>query len=312
MTITAVVAGVLFGGAVFSGLMVLRYLLKAISFKQRTQSIAQKWIRQSHSIRWSDSLADKLDNLSWSKKMEPELKRASIHLRPSEYGALLLISMFGVYVLFRFGMEAPVWISLLAATWLPPLGSKLFLKSRRFLYIQQIDNQLSEACRLLSSAARAGLSIPQGLELVVRELPSPIRDELGIVVKELQLGKDLELALRDLLNRVDSRDMTVFVNALIIQRRAGGDVARVLSQMASTMEERKIIHKTIDATVAQSRYSAYLLPLVSLLIVFVMSRMIDNFFELFTNIIGIIILVIFVILQVIGFLLVRKIANIRV
>lgn len=306
------IAGIMAGGAFFSGLMAMYYILKRILFKQVTQNISRKWLHQTKTVRWSDSLADQLDNFAWSRKMETELKRASIKLRPSEYGALLIASIFGVYVLFRYGMEAPLWLCLLAATWLPPLGSKLLLKSRRFLYIQKIDSQLSEACRLLSSAARAGLSIPQGLELVVQELPDPIREELGIVVKELQLGKDLELALQDFLKRVQSKDLQVFVNALIIQKRAGGDVAKVLAQMASTMEERKIIHKTIDATIAQARYSAYLLPLVSLFIVFLLSQLIDNFFELFTNFIGIIVLFIFVILQVIGFLLVRKIANVRV
>lgn len=306
------IAGIMAGGAVFSGLMAIYFLLERILFKRITQNIVQNWFQQTRTIRWSDSLADRLDNLAWSRKMESELKRAAIKLRPSEYGALLIASIFGVYVLLRYGMDAPFWLCLLAATWLPPLGSKLLLKSRRFLYIQKIDSQLSEACRLLSSAARAGLSIPQGLELVVQELPDPIREELGIVVKELQLGKDLELALKDFLKRVNSRDLQVFVNALIIQKRAGGDVAKVLSQMASTMEERKIIHKTIDATIAQARYSAYLLPFVSLFIVFLLSRLIDNFFELFTNFIGVIVLLIFVILQVIGFLLVRKIANVRV
>lgn len=306
------IAGIMAGGAVFSGLMAIYFLLERILFKRITQNIVQNWFQQTRTIRWSDSLADRLDNLAWSRKMESELKRAAIKLRPSEYGALLIASIFGVYVLLRCGMDAPLWLCLLAATWLPPLGSKLLLKSRRFLYIQKVDSQLSEACRLLSSAARAGLSIPQGLELVVQELPDPIREELGIVVKELQLGKDLELALKDFLKRVNSRDLQVFVNALIIQKRAGGDVAKVLSQMASTMEERKIIHKTIDATIAQARYSAYLLPFVSLFIVFLLSRLIDNFFELFTNFIGVIVLLIFVILQVIGFLLVRKIANVRV
>src|SRR5690606_9285570 len=112
-------------------------------------------------------------------------------------------------------------------------------------------------CRLLSSAARAGLSIPQGLELAVKELPAPIRNELGVVVQELQLGRHLEGALQKLLKRVHSQDLNVFVNALIIQQRSGGDLARVMAQMASTMEERKIISHIIRSFTPPSRYSAY-------------------------------------------------------
>ena len=165
---------------------------------------------------------------------------------------------------------------------------------------------------MLSSAARAGLSIPQGLELAVKELPAPIRNELEIVVQELQLGRHLEGALQELLKRVFSQDLHVFVNALIIQQRSGGDLARVMAQMASTMEERKIISQIIRSVTAQARYSAYLLPVISIFIVFMMSRMIEGFFDLFTTFFGMIIAGIFVVLQIIGVLLVRKISNIEV
>ncbi len=215
--------------------------------------------------RWSDRLADRLDETKWAERLGPKLKKASIKIRPSEYGAILV--MIGVLLVFllHLGMDAPLWLSVLLSTLLIPFASKMFLGSRKFIYIHRVNNQLSEACRLLSSAARAGLSIPQGLELVVKEMPPPISDELGNVVRELQLGRDLELSLQDLLIRVNSRDIRVFINALIIQQRAGGDLGRVLSEMASTMEERKIIHKTIHASISQARYSAYLLPVVSVL-----------------------------------------------
>src|SRR5690606_23193546 len=167
-------------------------------------------------------------------------------------------------------------------------------------------------CRLLSSAARAGLSIPQGLELAVKELPAPIRNELGIVVQELKLGRHLEGALQELLKRVYSQDLHVFVNALIIQQRSGGDLARVMAQMASTMEERKIVGQIMRSVMAQSRYSAYMLPIVSMFVIFVLSRMIDGFFDLFTSVFGMIIAGIFIVLQISGILLVRKISNIQI
>jgi tight adherence protein B len=280
--------------------------------QRQTNEVLEKYVGTKTEISWSDRLADRLDNQEWAKKLAPQLKRASINLRPSEYGALLIAGELGLTFLLYLGLDAPFFMSLLIAGVLTPLGSRMLINSRKFLYVRKIDAQLSEACRLLSSAARAGLSIPQGLELVVKEMSGPIKEELNTVVKELQLGKSVEVSLRELTKRVPSRDLQVFVNALIIQRRAGGDLARVLSEMASTMEERKIIHKTIDATVAQARFSAYMLPVVSILIVFMMSQMIENFFDFFTNIFGIIVLIIFIIMQVIGFILIKRIADIKV
>jgi len=43
-----------------------------------------------------------------------------------------------------------------------------------------------------------------------------------------------------------------------------------------------------------------------------LSRMIDGFFDLFTSVFGMIIAGIFVVLQIIGILLVRKISNIQI
>ncbi|MFD1408320.1 type II secretion system F family protein [Kroppenstedtia eburnea] len=300
------------GGAVFCFVLVLYFVLQYRREQKKIYEQMDQYTDIDSQERWSDRLADRLDETKWAERLGPKLKKASIKIRPSEYGAILV--MIGVLLVFllHLGMDAPLWLSVLLSTLLIPFASKMFLGSRRFIYIHRVNNQLSEACRLLSSAARAGLSIPQGLELVVKEMPPPISDELGNVVRELQLGRDLELSLQDLLTRVNSRDIQVFVNALIIQRRAGGDLGRVLSEMASTMEERKIIHKTIHASISQARYSAYLLPVVSVLIVLMMSQMIDNFFNFFTSMMGMVILAIFLIMQIIGFLLIKKIADIKV
>jgi tight adherence protein B len=307
--VTEAIVGAL---AVLCSMLALFNWVEMRSAQRQTNEVLEKYVGTKTEISWSDRLADRLDNQEWAKKLAPQLKRASINLRPSEYGALLIAGELGLTFLLYLGLDAPFFMSLLIAGVLTPLGSRMLINSRKFLYVRKIDAQLSEACRLLSSAARAGLSIPQGLELVVKEMSGPIKEELNTVVKELQLGKSVEVSLRELTKRVPSRDLQVFVNALIIQRRAGGDLARVLSEMASTMEERKIIHKTIDATVAQARFSAYMLPVVSILIVFMMSQMIENFFDFFTNIFGIIVLIIFIIMQVIGFILIKRIADIKV
>lgn len=299
------------GGAVFCVVMVLYFLLQYRGEQKKIYEQMDQYTNGYSEERWSDRLADRLDETKWAERLGPQLKKASIKIRPSEYGAILVMIGVLLVLVLHLGMDAPLWLGVLVATMIPFL-SKLFLSSRKSIYIKKVDSQLSEVCRLLSSAARAGLSIPQGLELVVKEMPPPVRDELAIVVRELQLGRDLEKSLQDLHVRVASRDVRIFINALIIQQRAGGDLGRVLSEMANTMEERKIIHKTIDASISQSRYTAYFLPVISALMVYMMSQMIDDFFQFFTSIMGIVVLIIFLVMQVVGFLLIRKIADIKV
>src|SRR5262249_34662670 len=63
------------------------------------------------------------------------------------------------------------------------------LRSRRR---RQIEDQFAPALVLMASGLQAGLSLPQALELIVRESPSPLADEMALVVKELQLGTRLD------------------------------------------------------------------------------------------------------------------------
>lgn len=301
-------------GAAASIVWAIHYYLTFKSEHKKAHETLNDWMYQGvEKTSWSDSLSDKIDSTSWAEKMRPKLEQASLDMKPSEYGSILFGAAIVLFIMLKMmaGIESILIVTALTTS-LVPLGGKFFLKSRRHIYAQRMDNQLSEACRLLSSAARAGLSIPQGLQLVVSEMPAPIKTELGRVVREVELGRDMEESLQDLLKRVDTRDVQVFVNALIIQRRAGGDLAKVMSEMANTMEERKIIQQTIRAVTAQARSSAYALPMISLLIAFMMSNMIDGFWDLMLTIPGMILLTIFVALQILGVILVRKFSNIRV
>jgi tight adherence protein B len=299
--------------AVFFGIWAIYYQLEFSRERQRISDRVSNWqYENKKSISWSDQLADKIDQTKWAEKIKPQLDKASLSIKPSEYFAFVFLGGVGIFFALIWGLGAPVLISISVTVALTPMASKMFLKSRSHIYAKKVEAQLSETCRLLSSTAKAGLSISQGLEIVVKEMPAPIKTELGIVEQELKLGRDLESSLNELLERVDSRDLKVFVNALVIQRRAGGDLARVMSEMARTMEERKIINQTIQAVTAQARTSAYALPIISVFVVLMLSKIIDGFYELFTSAIGMVVLVVFVSMQVLGVWLVRKISDIKV
>ncbi|SFS85979.1 type II secretion system F family protein [Marininema halotolerans] len=307
-------SALLIAGAAASAIWALHYYLLLSNDRKKAHDKLNDWMYQGiEKTSWSDSVADRIDGTEWAKKMRIKLDQASLDYKPSDYSAYLFLGLIVVTLVMNLmvGIQSII-LCIIIASVVIYFASSIFLKSRKHIYAQRLDNQLSEACRLLSSAARAGLSIPQGLQLVVQEMSAPIKNELGQVVREVELGRDLEDSVRDLYKRVETKDVQVFINALIIQRRAGGDLAKVMSEMASTMEERKIIHQTIRALTAQARASAYALPAMSILIAFMLSKMVDNFWGIMSNLPGIIILTIFALMQVLGVFLVKKISQIRV
>ncbi len=110
-------------------------------------------------------------------------------------------------------------------TYAIPLGAAflaslpfLWLLHRRARRIRQFVTAMPEAVELISRALRAGHSLASGLHLIAEEMKGPIADEFNRVFEEQNLGVPIELALRNMADRIPSMDTRFFVIAVIIQR----------------------------------------------------------------------------------------------
>ncbi len=124
---------------------------------------------------------------------------------------------------------------------------------------------LPDALDLLSSSLRTGQPIRAGLDLVAREMPDPLGEEFGAVVREIELGQGDVDALENLAARLDSLDVQMLVTSIAVQKEVGGNLAEVLSTLAKTIRARFRIQGQVEAYTAQARLSAVVLvalPLV--------------------------------------------------
>jgi tight adherence protein B len=124
----------------------------------------------------------------------------------------------------------------------------MYLRHRR---LETIDNQLVDSLMLMSNALKAGLSLQQSLELVVREMKPPIADEFGRLVKEIHLGVLTDDALRHLRDRVPLEDMRLAVESILTLRETGGNLSETFEVIARTIVERKKVQGKIKALTAQ-------------------------------------------------------------
>src|SRR5690606_20884715 len=141
-------SALLAGGSLFFAVWSLYFLLNMYRERSKTRERVSRWIKRGSDVRWSDSLVEWLDQMAWAKKLQPKLERASVRLRPAEYGEIV----FGVALLFGVLrsrlLEINQLICLIIGFALAPVASNLFLLSRRHLYVSKSDDQLPEACRL--------------------------------------------------------------------------------------------------------------------------------------------------------------------
>lgn len=127
------------------------------------------------------------------------------------------------------------------------------LRSRRH---RVISEQFPETVELLARGIRAGESVDQAIEMVSQHVRDPLATEFRRCASQLQMGLSLEAAIGALSRRVPLSETRLFAAALMVQRRAGGELAVALERMANVFRDRLAYQRQYRAATALARGSA--------------------------------------------------------
>jgi tight adherence protein B len=187
----------------------------------------------------------------------------------------------------------------------------LYLKRKRRL--ANFGKQLPEALELIGRALRAGHSLASGFKLVADEMAAPIAIEFERCYEAQNLGIPLEDAIEEMTNRVPNLDLRFFATAVILQRQTGGDLAEILDKIGYLVRERFKIWGQIQALTGEGRLSGIVLLALPPALFVVMWYLNPGYsMTLFTDPMGIQMLVGAVVMQLFGALVIRHIVNIKV
>ncbi len=162
---------------------------------------------------------------------------------------------------------------------LPKMLVKYMHKSRR----AKFQNQLVDGLLLLSSCLRAGLSMIQGFGVVAEEMPPPISQEFGLLLKELRMGVSLEEGLEHFKVRMPSDDSNLFCTAVLVARETGGDVTAVFVKLVSTLRERKKIKERIKTLTFMAKMQGIVMAMLPVVFCYVVYTMDKNHFTFFLS-----------------------------
>jgi len=192
---------------------------------------------------------------------------------------------------------------------LPRLTVRL-LKARR---LYKLEDQLVDGIQTLASGVRAGLNLVQAIELLARNGVRPIAEEFGHMLREYEHGVSLEQAMLNAANRIGSANYRLLFAALLTHRERGGDLGETLDRICESIREIHRLEKRIETLTAPGRTAARwmgAMPLVILLILYFIEP--AGVRMLFQEDVGKLILFVIVVLNVVGFLWIRKIVTIDV
>jgi tight adherence protein B len=194
-----------------------------------------------------------------------------------------------------------------------PAGVRIAIRVRVDRERRAFDEQLPDNLQVVASAMRAGHTFVGALAIVAEDAPEPSRRELRRVLSDEQLGIPLVDALNGVTARMNSRDFEHVALVAALQRETGGNTAEVIDSVTETIRERLDLRRLVRTLTAQGRLSGWLvtsLPVVLLVFISIINP--HYIHPLFHRTAGIIALGVGAAMLLSGFLLIRRIVDIKV
>ena len=192
-------------------------------------------------------------------------------------------------------------------------GPFLFLRYAAKRRLAKFEEQFPEAIDLIARALRAGHAFTTGLGLGADEVTEPVRGEFRLLHDRQNFGMPLPDALKSLAERVPLLDARFFVTAVLTQRESGGNLSEVLDSLSKLIRERFRLKRQVRVLSAHGRITGSVLaalPLVLTALMFFIAP--EHIGLLFTDPLGLRMVGAAALLQVIGFLAMRRIVNIEI
>lgn len=261
--------------------------------------------------RCIESIANGLGRLQQGKRIELMMQQADWPIRGTEFEAILLLwgGLVGLVTFLVTLKGAMFFVGALVGIVMGFALLGLRIRRRR----KKFTNQLGDMLTMVANALRAGFSFMQAFELISREMDAPMGREVQLVVNEVNLGNTLESALDNMQRRVASPDFELVVTAVLIQRQVGGDLASILDTISETIAERVRMRREVMTLTAQGRASALVVSCIPIGLAAAISIMNPNYLSpLIETDLGRMFITGAVILQLIGFIIIHRIVDIRI
>ncbi len=174
----------------------------------------------------------------WMEKLEKRLQHTGVSylLTAEQFTALRIIStisglLFGILLINTVKDGQPIWalFTMILGYLLPDIWLRDTRKRRESAVIRAMPVYLD----FITMAVEAGLNLQGALSQAMEKAPkSPLRNEFGIVLRDLRAGLPRAEALRRMADRLEVKEVTSFVSAMIQAEKMGSSMAMVLRVQA--------------------------------------------------------------------------------
>jgi tight adherence protein B len=143
-------------------------------------------------------------------------------------------------------------------------------------------------------------------------MPQPLSKELTRVVKETEIGIPIEKALESMVQRFPLTDLELLITAIILQKQTGGNLAEILDNIAETIRDRLALKREVKTITAQGILSGWIIALIPVFITLILMVLNPSYIMiLFTDRLGIFMLILAALSELMGVIIIKKVINIE-
>jgi tight adherence protein B len=202
---------------------------------------------------------------------------------------------FGSYVLGGL-------IGLIIGFLIPSMAVKRMVVSRK----NKFKTQISDGLMILSSCLKGGLSLLQAIEALVEELPPPINQEFGMILRENKMGVPLEESFDKLNKRLPSEELNLLTTAILVARETGGDITQLFATLINTIRAKLKLMDNVRTLSLQGRIQGIVMSILPLVFVVMVYSFNPNYFDvMLSNPIGRMLLGYAVVSEIVGAFLIK-------
>jgi len=192
---------------------------------------------------------------------------------------------------------------------IPAMIVKNMVSSRK----SKFNSQITDGLMILSSCLKGGLSLLQSIEALVEELPPPINQEFGLILRENKMGIALEESFENLNRRMPSDELNLLTTSILVARETGGDITQLFGRLIGTIRAKIKINDQIATLSMQGKIQGVVMSFLPIGFAVMVISFDPNYFDvMLSSPLGRGLMVYAVISELIGMYMIRIFSKVNV
>lgn len=176
----------------------------------------------------------------------------------------------------------------------------------------KFNSQISDALMILSSCLKGGLSLLQAIEAVVEELPPPVSQEFGLILRENKMGMSLEESFDKLNKRLPSEELNLLTTAILVARETGGDITKLFGILINTIRAKLKVTDNVKTLSMQGKIQGIVMSILPIAFTVMVYSFNPHYFDIMlASPIGRLLLIYAVISEIAGMFLIKMFSKVK-